>query len=135
MPDTEEARFRFSACLRIKDVPHLHAEIIDQLGPGTENHKEGDVRQLEPLRKWRNSIWIMSAPVAEEEDLGKHLGWVSGFAKTHERFLRDLMSRGAKIDIYMSYACSDDHRGFGLAPELLEIFPKLGIRFEMSVMT
>ncbi len=133
MSDT--ATFRFSACLRIMGVPHLHAEIIEQLGPGTESHKEGDVRQLEPLRRWRNSIWINSAPIAEKEDIAKHLGWVANFASAHEQFLRDLISKGAKIDIYMSYACSDDHRGFGLDPHLLEIFPKLGIRFEMSVMT
>jgi hypothetical protein len=93
------------------------------------------VRQLEPLRKWRNSIWIITAPVAEGEDIAKHLGWISNFANANEAYLRSLIARDTNIDIYMSYACTDDHRGFGIAPELLEIFPKLGIRFEMSVMT
>jgi hypothetical protein len=132
---SSEAKFRFSACLRIKGVPHLHAEILENLGSGTESHKEGDVAQAEPLRRWRNSIWIMSAPVAEEEDIAKHLGWVSSFASEHEKYLKELISKGAEMDIYMSYACSEDHRGFGLDPHLLEIFPKLGIRLEVSVMT
>jgi hypothetical protein len=77
----------------------------------------------------------MSAPVAEEEDIAKHLGWVSSFASEHEKYLKELISKGAEMDIYMSYACSEDHRGFGLDPHLLEIFPKLGIRLEVSVMT
>ncbi len=130
-----EPIFWFRASLRIKDAPHLHQEIIARLGEGSECHQAGDRQHSNPKRRWPNDIWLISDPLDEKEELGAHLEWVTDFAELHEEFLRSLINRGAIIDIYVSYRCDQDHRGFGLDPRLLSVLVRLGIRFEMSIMT
>ena len=134
MNDPDETAFWSSAALRVMDVPELHSEIIAALGEGTHHHKIGDIRSTTPLREWKNSIWAIEAPVPDTYEVHHHLKWISDYALNNELFLKSLKARGARIDIYMSYACDEDHRGFGLEPSLLEVFVRLGIRFEMSVM-
>ena len=135
MTSVDEASFWSSASLRIMDVPELHSEIIEALGDGSFHHIAGDTRSENSLRKWRNSIWSIEAPLPETMEIHDHLKWMSDYALQKESFLLSLKRRGARIDIYMSYACDDDHRGFGLDPSLLEVFVRLGIRFEMSIIT
>ena len=135
MVSNAEEVFWSRACLRIMDVPEMHDEIIENLGQGTFHHKAGDIRLTVPLRRWKNNIWCIEAPVPKNMEIHHHLKWVSDFALKNESYLKSLKARDARIDIYMSYACDEDHRGFGLDPELLEVFVRLGIRFEMSVLT
>ena len=130
-----DSKYWFEASLRIMDAPYLHEEIVSILGAGTESHKRGDIVPDQPDKKWSNSIWLIVAPIAEDHDISEHLQWIINFVSPHEDHLKKWMMAGAHIDIYVSYACNDEHRGFGLNPDLLAIFPKLGIRFEVSIMT
>ena len=135
MTNDDEPQFWFSACLRIKDAPELHGEIIENLGHGSEHHKKGDIVPEAPDKTWSNSIWIMDAPVPEEEDISKHLKWISDYAYANIDSLKNLIEQNANIDIYIAYCCDHDHCGFGLDPDLLKIFNDLGIRLEVSIIT
>jgi hypothetical protein len=117
------------------DAPQLHDEIIATLGSGTECHKRGDAIPDRAGKTWKNDIWEIEAPIPEEVDIAIHLKWLSEYALKHEEQIRRWMQAGARVDLYFSYCCDHDHCGFGLDPELLSVFPKLGIRFEMSIMT
>ena len=135
MPKSTKPKFWFSACFRIHDVSELHGEITKRLGAGSECHKKGDLRSATSKRPWPNDIWIKESPLPERRDIGEHLAWVAEFARPHTSYLRRLVRRGARMDVYMSYRCDHDHCGFGLAPEHLEIFTRLGIRMEVSILT
>lgn len=131
------AKFWFAACLRIMDAPDLHDELNVVLGVPTFSHKKGEPND-DPVatKPWQNSIWSIESPLPEHRDLGEHLCWLEEFTRPHTAYLRDLITRrAARVDIYMSYRCSDDHRGFGLDPEQLDLFVRLGVRFELSIMT
>lgn len=128
-------KFWFNALFRIMDAPERHEEITSRLGPPSHCHAKGDPDPDRAGKFWKNSIWYRESPLPEQQDIGDHLAWVAGFASPHENYLRQRISDGARIDIDVS-SCSDhDHCGFGLDPKHLEIFVRLGIRFEVSVMT
>lgn len=137
MPKAPPAQFWFAAALRIMDAPDLHDELTSLLGPPTYSHRKGELNDSpQATRPWQNSIWSVESPLPEQRDLGEHLGWIADFALPHADYLRDLIARrAARVDIYMSYHCSEDHRGIGLDPERLEVFVRLGVRFELSIMT
>ena len=117
------------------DAPHLHEEIEALLGDGTDNHKQGDPVPDREGKIWKNDIWLIETPIPEEEDIAEHLRWLVNFVLPHEDRIKEWISRGARADFYFSYCCDHDHCGFGLPPDLLEVFPRLGIRFEVSIMT
>jgi hypothetical protein len=77
----------------------------------------------------------MESPLPERRDIDEHLAWVATFARPHAAYLRRLIRRGARIDIYMSYRCDHEHCGIDLAPEHLEICTRLGIRMGISILT
>ena len=131
----QKPKFWFNASLRIHDAPDLHDEITARLGTPTEYHKKGDERTPKSKRPWPNDIWMRNSPLPERRDIGEHLAWVAEFARPHATYLRRLIRRGVRIDIYMTYCCDHEHCGFGLAPEHLDIFTRLGIRMEVSIMT
>ena len=135
MPKSTKPKFWSSASLRIHDAPQLHEEITARLGTPSECHKKGDMRSPASKRPWPNDVWMMDSPLPERRDIGEHLAWVADFARPHTTYLRRLIRRGARIDIYMSYRCDHDHCGIGLDPEHLEIFTRLGIRMEVSILT
>ncbi|MFZ4693791.1 MAG: DUF4279 domain-containing protein [Verrucomicrobiia bacterium] len=128
-------KFWFSASLRIHDVPEYHEQITARLGLPSECHKKGDPKSPPGKHPWPNDIWMRNSPLPERRDIAEHLAWVSNFARPHLRYLRHLIRRGARIDVYMSYSCDHEHCGFGLAPKHLAIFTRLGIRMEVSIMT
>jgi hypothetical protein len=129
------SRFWFGACLRIHDVPDLHDEITARLGKPSECHKKRDLRPSSSKRAWPNDIWMRESPLPEWRDIGEHLAWVAELARPHVAYLRRVIRRGARMDIYMTYCCDHEHCGFGLSPEHLEIFTRIGMRFEVSIMT
>ena len=134
-PKPVKPKFWSGASLRIHDAPKLHDEITARLGTPSECHQKGDVRSPASKRPWPNDIWMMDSPLPERREIDKHLAWVAEFARPHSAYLRRLIRRGARIDIYMSYRCDDEHRGIGFDPEHLEIFIRLGIRMEVSILT
>ncbi|RYD71602.1 MAG: DUF4279 domain-containing protein [Verrucomicrobiaceae bacterium] len=133
--DESDTTFWCRASLRIMDAPQCHEEVNSVLGSPSHCHVAGELASEESGRRWKNSIWIRESSVPEERELHEHLAWIVDFASPHEAFLRRLADEGARIDVYMSYACSDDHRGFGFDPEQLEFLVRLGIRMEVSIMT
>ena len=78
---------------------------------------------------------MIKSPLPERRDIGEHLAWVAEFARPHATYLRKLVRRDVRIDIYMTYCCDYEHCGIGLGPEQLEIFTRLGIRMEISILT
>ncbi|MBI2516616.1 MAG: DUF4279 domain-containing protein [Opitutae bacterium] len=135
MPKSPKPKFWSGASLRIHDAPELHDEISARLGPPSASHKKGELRSPTSKRPWPNDIWMKDSPLPERRDIGEHLAWIAKFARPHSAYLRRLIRRGARIDIYLSYRCDHDHCGIGLAPEHLEIFTRLGIRMEVSILT
>jgi hypothetical protein len=127
--------FWFNASLRIHDAPDFHDKITNRLGTPTECHKRGELASSVSGRRWPNDIWMVESPLPERRDISEHLAWAGEFARPHVRFLRSLIRRGARIDIYMTYCCDHEHCGFGLPPEHLDIFTRLAIRMEVSIMT
>ena len=121
------------ASLRIKEVAHLHAEIIQKLGTGSECHKAGDKRKSNPNRIWRNSVWILTAPISENRELCIHLEWIAIYVEEHHDYLASLIARGARVDVYASYCCDQEHRGFGLGPQVMSSFSRLGIELGVSI--
>ena len=138
---TERARrgwkptFWFGASLRIHGRPELHAEITERLGTPSECHKKGEIRSDPTGRTWPNDIWMIESPLDERCDISEHLAWIDTFARPHMTYLRRLIRRGARIDVYMSYRSTEDHCGFGLPPERLEFIARLGVPLEVSVLT
>ena len=135
MPKSTKPKFWFNASLRIHEAPELHEEIAARLGTPTHCHRKGEPKESPGRHPWPNDIWIRESPVPERRDIGEHLAWIADFARPHTTYLRRLIRRGARIDIYMSYCSDHDHCGFGLDPQHLEIFVRLGIRLEVSIMT
>jgi hypothetical protein len=135
MLESPTPKFWFSASLRIMNAPERHEEITSRMGQPSHCHTKGDSDPDRAGKLWKNSIWYRESPLPEQQDIGDHLAWVADFAAPHEDYLRQLIADGARIDIYMSYCSDHDHCGFGLDPKHLEIFVRLGIRFEVSVMT
>lgn len=137
MPKLRKPKFWFNASLRIHNAPDFHEEITERLGSPTHCHKKGEPKPKNPPARnpWPNDIWIRESPLPEKRDIGDHLGWIADFARPHTTYLRRLIRRGARIDIYMSYCSDHDHCGFGIDPQHLELFVRLGIRLEVSVMT
>jgi hypothetical protein len=117
------------------DAPHLHDEIIAILGEGTDHHKKGDPVPARDGKHWKNDIWMIETPISEQEDISEHLRWLVGYIEPHEEQIKSWISRGARADFYFSYCCDHDHCGFGLPPDLLDVFPRLGLRLAVSIMT
>lgn len=116
-------------------VPERHEEITVRLGDPSHCHVAGDQDPARPGKSWKQSVWLRESPRPEQEDIGEHLAWIAEFARRDEDFLRQLIAAGARVDIYISYCSDHDHCGFGLDPQHLEIFVRLGIRLEVSIMT
>lgn len=123
----------FRATLRIKDAPHLHEDIKRILGEGTECHKRGDPVPNKPGKRWSNDIWIVRARTPDEAEPTEHLKWIAEFVRPHEEQIKQWAENGAKIDIYLSYACSNEHTGFGLSPEALSMFVRINVPLEVSI--
>lgn len=117
------------------DVPELHDEIRTVLGEETYSHCSGDEDLDHPGRIWENSIWIIETPIPDCSEIEDHLRWFNDFLSPHEEEIKNWIQQGVKIDLYFSYASDRNHCGFGLPPNLMEIFSNLGIRFEVSIMT
>lgn len=117
------------------DAAHLHEEICATLGSGSECHKNGDEDPDRPGQVWRNDIWLLETPISERHEIPEHLRWFCDFLEPHEETLRRWMSQGARVDLYFSYACNDNHRGFEIPGDLLSIFSRLNILFAVSIMT
>jgi hypothetical protein len=100
------------------DASHLHEEIIAILGPGSECHAAGDDIPERPGMTWKNDIWIQETPIPQRNEISEHLRWLCNFIKPHEDFILSWIAQGAKVDLYFSYSCNDDHRGFGIPGEL-----------------
>ena len=115
------------------DAPELHGEISLTLGDPTECHHRGEEKYDRPGRYWSNDIWVVNSPLPERSEIHDHLGWLCDFVEPHEDKLRIWMSSGARIDMFFTYSCSDEVRGFGVSPELLSVFSRLGIRMEVSI--
>lgn len=124
-----------SGSLRIMDAPHLHEDISFILGEPSESHVIGEEDPDRPGKLWRNSIWILKTPISERNEIHEHLRWLCEFLQPYESDLHGWISAGARIDLYFSYACNDDHRGFGVPGDLLGIFSRLRIPLEVSIMT
>ena len=137
MTKQSKPKFWFNASLRIHDAPEFHDDLTARLGRPTHCHKKGEPKPKSPPAKhpWPNDIWIRESPLPEKQDIGDHLGWIADFARPHSNYLRRIIRRGARIDIYMSYRSDHDHCGFAIDPQHLELFVRLGIRLEVSVMT
>ena len=131
----EKPKFWFNGSMRIMDAPNLHDEIIQVLGEGSECHKKGSPLPKNKNRKWPNDIWLINTPIPEEMDIAEHLKWLCEFVQPYEEQIKEWIEQGAQIDFYFSYCCDHDHCGFGLPADLLDIFPRLGIRMEVSIMT
>jgi hypothetical protein len=117
------------------NAPHLHEEIVALLGHGTECHCKGDEHPNRPGRHWGNDIWIQDSRVPERNEIADHLRWLSDFIRPHEPVLQAWIKQGARIDLYFSYCCNEDHRGFGIPGDLLGVFSRLKIPLEVSIMT
>lgn len=117
------------------DAPHLHKCISGILGEPTESHLIGEEDSERPGKFRRNSIWILSTPISEKNEIHEHLRWLCEFLQPHEDHLLRWISEGARIDLYFSYSCNDSHRGFGIPGDLLAVFPRLHIPMEVSIMT
>lgn len=128
-----ENKHWFKATLRIKGASHLHDEIKLILGDGTECHKRGDPVPTKPGKHWSNDIWIINAPIPEDAEPSEHLKWIEDFIHPHEDQIKQWAGNGAKVDVYLSYACSCQHHGFGLPAEVLGMFVRLNIPLEVSV--
>jgi hypothetical protein len=121
--------------LRIMDAPHLHEEIILTLGEGDECHRKGDEIPDRPGKTWGNDICLLETKISERHEIPEHLNWLCDFIRPHEDKIRRWISEGARVDLYFSYACNDDHRGFSIPGDSLSIFSRLNISFEVSIMT
>ncbi len=130
-----EVNYWFKATLRVKGVPHLHEEIKSILGPGTECHKQGDPVPDKPGKKWKNDIWLLNAPVPETDDINNHIGWIVDFASPFQSHMSGWKRAGATLDVYVAYACDENHRGFGLSSETLLKFAGLNMPLEFSILT
>jgi hypothetical protein len=69
------------------------------------------------------------------KQIHEHLKWLSDFLTPHEPAIARWISQGAKVDLFFSYSCSEDDRGFGVPGKSLGIFHRLDIPFEVSVVT
>jgi hypothetical protein len=128
-----ESEHWFKATLRIKDASYLHEEIKAILGEGTECHKRGDPVSNKSGKSWSNDIWVISAPIPESAEPSEHLKWISEFIFPHEKQIIQWQRKGANIDVFLSYACSHQHHGFGLRPEALSMFLRLNMPLEVSI--
>ena len=109
--------------------------ITDILGSATHMHECGDLKPESPQARWKNSIWFVDSPLPEENDVRAHLEWLITWLAPDIVFVRDLVSKGVALDVYVSYSCNDDHRGFRLEASQLEFFGELKIPLEISIMT
>ncbi len=117
------------------DAPHLHEEIMLALGEGDECHRKGDDIPEEPGKTWKNDIWFIKTPISERDEIPEHLKWLCEFIQPHEDKIQRWISEGARVDLYFSYACNDNHRGFCISGDRLSVFSRLNIPFEISIMT
>lgn len=131
----ENVRFWFGATLRIMDVPESHSLITEAMGAPTHAHIVGEANPDRPGEVWKNSIWFVDSPCPEGQDIGVHLDWVMAYARPHREFLTELIRGGARVDVFLSYCCNEDHRGFRLDPHHMAFFSSLQMPFEISVLT
>lgn len=113
----------------------MHDAIVSVLGEGSECHTIGEPIEGKAGEFWPNSIWMIDAAVPEREPLGRHLKWISEFLKKNDASISEWVNSGAKCDIYISYACDDDHQGFRLPAGFLQIAAQFGFNIEVSIMT
>jgi hypothetical protein len=127
--------FRCGGSFRVMNAPQLHDEIEKALGPATHSHTAGSEKVERPGKFWKNDIWILDSPLPKERQIHEHLKWLSDFLTPHEPVIARWISQGAKVDLFFSYSCSDNGRGFGVPGKYLGIFDRLDIPFEVSVAT
>jgi hypothetical protein len=126
--------FRFSASLRIKGASAFHSALNDQLGIPSACHVAGDEVVGNEGKKWRNDMWLIDADIDENQDINDHLAWIKNLVIANEVLLKDIIKHGSTIDIYISYDCDEEHRGFSINSENLKFIVALGLKLEVSIL-
>ena len=115
------------------DAPDLHDAIRLELGSGTDCHKRGDPIHIIPGAVWDNDIWMIEASVPEEADLGRHLRWMIDFIQPHLSIVHKWRDDGVRMDIYLSWAFTQEHSDFLLSSKALKALAELRIPFVVSL--
>ncbi len=134
MKDQWQPYFSYSASLRVKNAPELHDEISDFTGlEPSECHYRGDIANLNSGRKWNNDIWTYKSNLSESNDLTDHLIFLWNAIEPYSDYFKTLIDKGVDIDVFCGYSSDCDHAGLSIKPEAFEIFQKLKIPFELSI--
>ena len=116
------------------NVPRLHDEITSRLGViPSEQHKRGDLR-ANSKKRWTNDIWILDSKLPSTSSFDRHLQWLERRLLSQMDYLHDLMKRGAKIDVFLSYT-GPNGSGLDLSSESIRFLCQLNVPLEVSVCT
>ena len=129
--DEEEYIFKQFVSLRIHGPVEIFEETSKLIVP-THSHKKGDYCEA-TKGKWENDIWLLQSPLSKECLIDEHLQWLINVIKPHQDYFDDLIEKGVKLDIYISYSSDCETGGFSINSNLLEYFCKNNIVLEFSV--
>jgi len=127
----EEYVFRQGVSLRIHEPPEIFEELSKILTP-THSHKKGEFCKT-MKSKWDNDIWILDSPLSQECLMDEHLEWLINIIKPHQEYFDEIIRKGVKLDVYISYSSDCETGGFSINSSLLEYFCKNKITLEFSV--
>lgn len=130
-PD-EDNYFHFSATSRIHGDCIPFEEFNRELGvKPTHYHKKGE-RPDPKSPSYRDDAWHFQPSLSENEPLEHHIDELWKVIQPNIGYLKSLKEQ-FKVDVFCSYRSNYDHAGFEVSHTCLELFTKLEIPFEVSV--
>ena len=122
----------FCAALRVKNAGHLHDQLSSQLGvQPTGVTLRGEVSGALG-RPASQDMWVLDAPLAEEEPLAAHLAWLANALQGKGQYLKQLVADGVDIDIFCGYRTNSDYSSFEMPAGAFNFAGDIGIPLHMS---
>src|SRR4051812_45960548 len=70
-------------------------------------------------KQFTNDVWLLTAPVGEQEKLANHIEWIVSLLKPHVGYLKEIQAAGGEMDISCSCKLRGEVTSFWLDEPLL----------------
>jgi len=118
------------ATLRIFGVASEEVTRVLGLSP-TESMHPGDLHHGAPAR---HHVWLLhSKLVIDSRDVRRHLDWILDQLVARRQALRELVGRGARVDIFCYWMSASGHGGPTISPTQAAKLAELGIDLGFDV--
>ena len=132
--DMSEGRWT-KLSLRVTSERLTADEIVTALGdaPASKADRGEQISRRSPQAGVHKSSWcIYDCPLASHDTPEKHLDWLTGFVRQHEREFESLKD-DCEVDARLSFSSSSGQGAFALDGSVMSLLGRFGIQLHVDL--